>query len=187
MPLNKGFSDCFFSVQQYRGAILGGSKICISGWRCCIFASRSQAAPQHNFWKQVFKFCIRFALTLLCEVRRHLSIALESKLSSLCIRFALTLLREVRRHLSIALESKLSSLCIRFALTLLREVRLHLSIALESKLYSLCIRFALTFAQNKQLRHNNAGSNVKIILNTYLCSSSFLFPQILKTLQWGWC
>ena len=46
---------------------------------------------------------------------------------------------------------------------------------------------ALTFAQNKQLRHNNAGSNVKIILNTYLCSSSFLFPQILKTLQWGWC
>ncbi len=72
-------------------------------------------------------------------------------------------------HLSIALESKLSSLCIRFALTLHSpKVRLHLSIALESKLSSLCIRFALTFAQNKQLRHNNAGSNVKIILSTYL-------------------
>ena len=26
---------------------------------------RSQAAPQHNFRKRVFKFCIRFALTLL--------------------------------------------------------------------------------------------------------------------------
>ena len=31
---------------------------------------------------------------------------------------------------------------------------------------------ALTFAQNKQLRHNNAGSNVKIILNTYLIITS---------------
>ncbi len=42
---------------------------------------------------------------------------------------ALTFHREVRLHLSIALESQLSSLCIRFALTLHREVRLHLSIA----------------------------------------------------------
>ena len=52
---------------------------------------RSQASPQHNFRKRVFKFCIRFALTLRCEVRLHLSIAFESQLSSLCIRFALTL------------------------------------------------------------------------------------------------
>ena len=57
-------------------------------------------------------------VSLLCEVRLHLSIAFKSKLSSLCIRFALTLLCEVRLHLSIAFESKLSSLCIRFALTL---------------------------------------------------------------------
>ena len=57
---------------------------------CTDIASPSQAAPQQNFRKQVFKFCIRFALTLLRQVRLHLSIALESKLSSLCIRFALT-------------------------------------------------------------------------------------------------
>ena len=39
------------------------------------------------------KFGFRGALfvSLLCEVRLHLSIAFESKLSSLCIRFALTL------------------------------------------------------------------------------------------------
>ena len=66
------------------------------------------------------KFGFRGALvvSLLCEVRLHLSIAFESKLSSLCIRFALTLLFEVRLHLSIAFENEFSSLCIRFALTL---------------------------------------------------------------------
>ena len=51
-------------MENFRGAILGSKKIWISIFLCCIFASRSQAAPQHNFRKRVFKFCIRFALTL---------------------------------------------------------------------------------------------------------------------------
>ncbi|MEE0526794.1 MAG: hypothetical protein UDG28_02185, partial [Prevotellamassilia sp.] len=58
-------------------------------------------------------------------------IALESKLSSLFIRFALTLLREVRLHLSIALESKLSSLFIRFALTFAQNKQLRHNNAIQ--------------------------------------------------------
>ena len=78
------------------------------------FEVRYYVVPKFGFWcsRVVFAFS---------EIRLHLSIALESKLSSFCIRFAQTLLREVRLHLSIAFESQLSSLCIRFAQTLKKK------------------------------------------------------------------
>ena len=52
-----------------------------------------------------FGFRGALVVSLLCEVRLHLSIAFESKLSSLCIRFALTL------PLQGATGSKPPSLC----------------------------------------------------------------------------
>ena len=60
------------------------------------------------------------------EIPLPLQGATGSKPPSLCIRFALTLLREVRLHLSIAHASKLASLCIRFALTLHHVLAPHL-------------------------------------------------------------
>ena len=70
---------------------------------------------------QNLDFGVRVLFFAFSDIRLHLSIAFESKLSSFCIRFAQTLLREVRLHLSIAFESQLSSLCIRFAQTLKKK------------------------------------------------------------------
>ena len=94
------------------------------------------------------KFGFRGALvvSLLCEVRLHLSIAFESKLSSLCIRFALTLLCEVRLHLSIAFENEFSSLCTDIALNL----ELRLSLMDEKTKHSLIIQRSLTSCYNRK-------------------------------------
>ena len=65
----------FLSSGNYWGAISSAEKIWISGGACCIFASRSQAAPQHSFWEPALvalhSGCTDIAFG---EVRLHLSL-----------------------------------------------------------------------------------------------------------------
>ena len=90
------------------------------------FASRSQASPQHSSCKQA---CL--ALHSVCtDIALRSCTAFACSALSHIARYA-PLLRQVRLHLSIALESKLSSLCIRFALTFAQNKQLRHNNAIQ--------------------------------------------------------
>ena len=64
MLVNKRVRGLGKVFEKNRGAISGAEKIWISGVFRLYLCFAKSVAPQHNFRKQVFKFCIRFALTL---------------------------------------------------------------------------------------------------------------------------
>ena len=113
-----------------------------------------------------------------CDIRQRKNLENGILVLYLCCR-------EVRLHLSIALESQLSSLCIRFALTLLSRSQAAPQHNFRKRVFKFCIRFALTLLSRSQAapQHNFAPETDEktiFLIDSHSAFFDILIPQKVR-------